>query len=97
MKILKRILVIAAIVVIVFLISYLVYTSNNVASKNRAFCEADSICENFRLSGVNARNYKLFALKDCGQRGRASKNHEISQAQNSREICEPYTGGQVNA
>ena len=49
------------------------------------------------LSGVNARNYELFALKDCGQSGRAAENHEISQAQYSREICELDLGGNVNA
>ena len=97
MKIFKRIMVIAVLVVIALLISYLVFTKNNVASKNHAFCEADTICENFRLSGVNARNYELFALKNCGQSGRAAENHEISQAQYSREICELDLGGNVNA
>ena len=46
---------------------------------------------------MNARNYELFALKDCGQSGRAAENHEISQAQYSREICELDLGGNVNA
>lgn len=100
MKTLKRIIAVTVLIAIAFAVSYLVYTGiqiNNAASKNHAFCEADSICENFRLSGVNARNYILFALKDCGQRGRASENHEISQAQDSREICELDSGVQVSA
>lgn len=97
MKIFKRILVIATLVVIALLISYLIFTKNNVASKNHTFSEADTICGNFRLSSVNARNYELFALKDCGQSGRAAGNHEISQAQNSREICESIREGNINA
>ena len=34
---------------------------NDVAAKNHAFWQADPICENFRLGGVNARNY-IYAL-----------------------------------
>jgi hypothetical protein len=99
MKIFKRIIAVAVIVFIVLAVSYIVFTSNQInhaANQNDAFGSADTICENFRLSSVNARNYILCALEDCGQRGNAFQTHEISQAQNSREICELCSGGQMS-
>ena len=37
--------------------------------------QQDSICAYLRLSGVNLRNYKTRAPKDCAKRGRAPKPH----------------------
>ena len=58
------------------------------ATQNRAFGLAHSICEPFRLSGVNCRDYIIVCHYYRGKSGRAAKNHGKSQAQNSRDFRE---------
>ena len=71
------------------------FKMNYVCGKNHTFCRQDPICENFRLGGVNACNYKYVCPYDCKQSGRAAKITEKSRRRIDgifRELLIPFSG-----
>ena len=63
---------------------------NNLRRKQGFHAPAHPVCEYFRLSGVNCRNFSYFrALKCCGKSGRAARPRQICcchQATNLRNF-----------